>query len=412
MIQMLISKMTSSNRDKRASCNFPNINSALEGRLRILEKELHATIQNCCLLSSENNNNNNVDASSRESITSSKSTQSFDSVDSLKPDPTNFSLSALRLRMRLVRRWRNGSRLCSETEVEELASFLVEARFKTLTLQLEQLRKELDDLDSVVIQTGADDVARTMRLQLEVDVNGLQDALEILQEDDMGLDDESLLTLEDQMRCLNESFKSLKGRLSLKEAEASHLPSGRAELHRGQSFERRRSRVRRKSFKKLTKIEEHPLVNQVLRNEGRIRRMVHALQNGGHVEVTGSDVSGEKECAQNDVEVLERQLQRLQRWQNMAEEFKKDDIEDVEQVVSAIERHIKSSLNFDSPLSAADKEKLFIKKENSFTAENGATAVNGHSDSVDSGVVKKLANGQSNGDDSTDSDDLLNERLI
>ncbi|ELU02807.1 hypothetical protein CAPTEDRAFT_212953 [Capitella teleta] len=73
--------------------------------------------------------------------------------------------------------------------------------------------------------------------------------------------------------------------------------------------------------------------------------MVHALQNGGHVEVTGSDVSGEKECAQNDVEVLERQLQRLQRWQNMAEEFKKDDIEDVEQVVSAIERHINHALN-------------------------------------------------------------------
>lgn len=139
------------------------------------------------------------------------------------------------------------------------------------------------------------------------------------------------------------SLSCRKTRLSSKEKEASHLPAGRAELHRGQSFERRRSKVRRKSFKKLTKIEEHPLVNQVLRNEGRIKRMIHVLQNEGHIEEQSKDAkeNNVKECAENDIEVLERQLQRLLRWQKMAEEFKKEDLEDVEQVVSAIQRHIK-----------------------------------------------------------------------
>lgn len=206
MIQMLMSRMGGS---KKKTESYPSINSSLDGRLKIVEQQLHLVIQNCSALSGENNNNNNVDSGSRESMLSCKSINSIDTVDALKLDPTSFTLNSLRLRMRLVRRWRNGSRLCSIGEINELSSFLTIARLKTVTLQLEQLRKELDDLDSVVIHTGADDVARTLRLQLECDVNALSDALESIHDEEEEASDSNLCSLEGQMKIMNETFKTL-----------------------------------------------------------------------------------------------------------------------------------------------------------------------------------------------------------
>ena len=44
-------------------------------------------------------------------------------------------------------------------------------------------------------------------------------------------------------------------------------------------------------------------------------------------------------CADNDIEVLRRQLRKVRRWQQSLEEFFDEDVDDLHLIVSAIERH-------------------------------------------------------------------------
>ena len=82
--------------------------------------------------------------------------------------------------------------------------------------------------------------------------------------------------------------------------------------------------------------EHHPEVNRVLRNAGRIRKLIKILSEGGHMEIASNP-----DCLTNDLEVLHRQLSRIQQWQNDDANFTKHNVDDLEVIFAAIASHLK-----------------------------------------------------------------------
>lgn len=80
--------------------------------------------------------------------------------------------------------------------------------------------------------------------------------------------------------------------------------------------------------------------NHLLRVIGRIRRLLTQLTQGGHIEAVGAE-----QCRENDELVLNRQLVKLQRWQQSvtqnSAEYNEKDVVDVEDIVSFIANHIR-----------------------------------------------------------------------
>ena len=48
-----------------------------------------------------------------------------------------------------------------------------------------------------------------------------------------------------------------------------------------------------------------------------------------------------QQCADNDCEVLRRQLRKVRRWQQSLESFCDEDVDDLHLIISAIDRHIR-----------------------------------------------------------------------
>lgn len=84
------------------------------------------------------------------------------------------------------------------------------------------------------------------------------------------------------------------------------------------------------------RFEHHPEVNRVLRNAGRIRKLIRLLSEGGHMNIASNP-----DCLDNDLEVLHRQLHRIQQWQNEETTFNKGNVDDLEIIYAAIASHLK-----------------------------------------------------------------------
>ncbi|KAI0239834.1 hypothetical protein LSAT2_009440 [Lamellibrachia satsuma] len=237
-------------------------------------------------------------------------------------------LSALRQRMRKLRRWRNGSESWSVPELEDLVDFLlltkasvVTYRFSLLLGAVDALRKQWQA--SPLYHDLLDDDLSTELSRLTDGARILHQSLQDTPTKDMS--QAPLRLIEEKLDDFESSAKSLKRRLCC-------------------SDERRRSRAlsdlgsgSRRPDSVYSRIEEDPLVNRLLKNDSRLRRLINAFRRGKHVTLDNGCSS--QTCAVNDTEVLERQLCKLERWRQCEVGFTTDDLDDLELIVSAIECH-------------------------------------------------------------------------
>ena len=88
------------------------------------------------------------------------------------------------------------------------------------------------------------------------------------------------------------------------------------------------------------RFETNPARNRVLATADKIRRMLKIFQDGdGHVDV--GDTEQAHVCVNNDIEVLRRQIRKVRRWQHNAQPFSEEDVDDLQLIISAIERHLR-----------------------------------------------------------------------
>ena len=90
-----------------------------------------------------------------------------------------------------------------------------------------------------------------------------------------------------------------------------------------------------------TNIEQHPLINALLRNETRIRRITRALDAGHHATQPGGE-SCAQTCRENDGEVLRRQLEKVERWRRCEATFTRENLDDLQLIVAAVGSHLRS----------------------------------------------------------------------
>lgn len=263
-------------------------------------------------------------------------------------------LTTLRQRMRKLRRWRNGSESWSVPELEELVDFLLLTRASVVTYRLSLLLASVDRLHiqwqgSMRHRDCPDDVLTT-------ELPGLTDGARSLQQSvrDMGARGTSQATLglvEKKLDDFESSAKCIKRRLC-------------------SSDEKRRSRALsdpggspRRPDSIYSRIEEDPLVNRLLKNDSRLRRLIDAFRRGKHVTLDNGCSS--ETCAVNDNEVLSRQLRKLERWRQCEVGFTPDDLDDLELIVGAIECHV--SVDVTTPDAERSHEFIWTNRDDEET---------------------------------------------
>ena len=79
--------------------------------------------------------------------------------------------NSLRLHMRLLRRWRNGSMACTEENLSCVKEFLLQARLRLLKIEESLIREKINSTDEYILML--DDRCNNLRDDLEEEVNSL-----------------------------------------------------------------------------------------------------------------------------------------------------------------------------------------------------------------------------------------------
>lgn len=231
--------------------------------------------------------------------------------------PAKVNPQQLRQQMRQIRRWRNGSQLFEEEDEQHFEAFLKGCRMSVISAEVHSLRQELDNTQEPLNDTYDGNCA-ILREDMDLDIRELEDHVTRVE------DDEEVKAMENRIKELKQTMLYLQSELSevCSSVGSEHDCSLTEPLEPDRLFD----------------FENHPERNRVLSVADKIKSMIKQLKEGSDC---GSDSSYSLDAwCSADIDVLRRQLRKMRRWQQNVVHFVADDVQDLELIIGAVEKHI------------------------------------------------------------------------